>query len=133
MATPTSTPRKVNVRLDTGLRRDVGKTSVLFTGVGAIIGSGWLFGALYASQIAGPAAILSWVVGGLMVTVIGLVYAELAVMFPVSGGIIRFPHYSFGSFASFSSGWTSWIAAAVVTPPSRCSPRRSTPIRTFRG
>lgn len=116
MAAPTEVPRRVEVRLDTGLRRDVGKTSLLFTGVGAIIGSGWLFGALYAAQIAGPAAILSWVVGGVMVMVIGLVYAELAVMFPVSGGIIRFPHYSFGSFASFSSGWTSWLAAAAVTP-----------------
>ncbi|MFI7674188.1 APC family permease [Actinophytocola sp. NPDC049390] len=92
------------------------RLSLLFTGVGAIIGSGWLFGALYASQIAGPAAILSWVIGGIMVMIIGLVYAELGVMFPVSGGIIRFPHYAFGSFASFSAGWTSWLAAAAVTP-----------------
>ncbi len=37
-------------------------------------------------------------------------------MFPVVGGIIRFPHYSFGSFASFSAGWISWLAAAAVTP-----------------
>jgi amino acid transporter len=116
MGAPAQVPRKVEVQLDTGLRRDVGRTSLLFTGVGAIIGSGWLFGALYAAQIAGPAAILSWVIGALMVMVIGLVYAELAVMFPVSGGIIRFPHYAFGSFASYSSGWTSWLAAAAVTP-----------------
>ncbi|MGH3914286.1 MAG: APC family permease [Pseudonocardiaceae bacterium] len=116
MAAPPEIPRKVDVRLDTGLRQDVGRTSLLFTGVGAIIGSGWLFGALYAAQIAGPAAIISWVVGGIMVMVIGVVYAELAVMFPVSGGIIRFPHYSFGSFASYSAGWMSWLAAAAVTP-----------------
>ena len=116
MAAPTQVPRKVDVQLDTGLRRDVGRLSLLFTGVGAIIGSGWLFGALYAAQIAGPASILSWAIGGVLVMIIGVVYAELAVMFPVSGGIIRFPHYSFGSFASFSSGWTSWLAAAAVTP-----------------
>jgi amino acid transporter len=116
MAAPAQVPRKVDVQLDTGLRRNVGSLSLLFTGVGAIIGSGWLFGALYAAQIAGPAAILSWAIGGVLVMVIGLVYAELAVMFPVSGGIIRFPHYSFGSFASFSSGWVSWLAAAAVTP-----------------
>ncbi len=114
--TTNAVPRRVDVRLDTGLRRDVSRLSLLFTGVGAIIGSGWLFGALYASQIAGPAAILSWIIGGIMVMIIGLVYAELGVMFPVSGGIIRFPHYAFGSFASFSSGWTSWLAAAAVTP-----------------
>ncbi len=116
MATPTEAPRKVEVQLDTGLRRDVGRTSLLFTGVGAIIGSGWLFGALYASQIAGPAAIFAWIIGGIMVMFIGLVYAELGVMFPVSGGIIRFPHYAFGSFASYSSGWTSWLAAGAGGP-----------------
>ena len=36
------------------LRRDVGLTSLMFVSLGSIIGSGWLFGALYASQIAGP-------------------------------------------------------------------------------
>lgn len=109
-------PTRVDVGVDPGLRRDIGKLSLLFTGVGAIIGSGWLFGALYASQIAGPASIFSWIMGAVMVTIIGLVYAELATMFPVAGGVIRFPHYAFGSFASFSSGWISWLAAAAVTP-----------------
>lgn len=114
--TTTSSPTRVDVHLDSGLKRDVGKLSLLFTGVGAIIGSGWLFGALYASQIAGPAAMWSWAAGGVIVMIIGIVYAELATMFPVAGGIIRFPHYAFGSFASYSSGWISWLAAAAVTP-----------------
>ncbi len=33
----------------------------MFTSVGSVIGSGWLLGALNATQIAGPAAIISWV------------------------------------------------------------------------
>lgn len=45
------------------LRREVGVVGLLFTSVGSIIGSGWLFGALNASKIAGPAALLSWVIG----------------------------------------------------------------------
>lgn len=106
----------MNVALDTGLHRDVSKLSLLFTGVGSIIGSGWLFGALYAAQIAGPAAILSWVVGGIMFIFIGLAFAELSVMFPVAGGVIRFPNYSFGSFAAYSAGWTSWLSASSVAP-----------------
>ncbi|GAB3546322.1 amino acid transporter [Actinopolyspora lacussalsi] len=116
MGTPAGSPTRATVQLDHGVRRDVNRISLLFTGVGAIIGSGWLFGALYASQIAGPAAILSWIIGAIMVLFIGFVYAELSVMFPVVGGIIRFPHYSFGSFASYSAGWISWLAAAAVTP-----------------
>lgn len=101
---------------DTRMRRHIGKVGLLFASVGSIIGSGWLFGALNASKIAGPAAILSWLIGGVMIMVIGLVYAELGTMFPVSGGVIRFPHLSFGSFASYSMGWVNWIAAAAVAP-----------------
>ena len=60
-----------------GLKRHVGRTGLLFAGVGSIIGSGWLFGSLEASQLAGPAAIISWVLGGLMILTIALTFAEL--------------------------------------------------------
>lgn len=98
------------------LRRHVGAIGLLFASVGSIIGSGWLFGAMNAAQEAGPAAILSWTVGMLMILVIALVYAELGTMFPVSGGVVRFPHITFGSFSSYVSGWILWIACATVAP-----------------
>ena len=98
------------------LRRHVGLTGLLFAAVGSIIGSGWLFGALNASQIAGPAAILSWGIAGVMIMLLGLTYAELGAMFPVSGGVVRFPHYAFGSFASFVMGWITWLSLASVAP-----------------
>jgi amino acid transporter len=100
----------------TALRRHIGPVGLLFAGVGSVIGSGWLFGALNASIIAGPASLLSWAIGGLMIMLIGLTYAELGTMFPVSGGVVRFPHYSFGSFASYVMGWITWLAAASVAP-----------------
>jgi amino acid transporter len=99
-----------------GLKRHVGPVGLLFAGVGSIIGSGWLFGAFKATHFAGPVAIFAWVLGAIMIMLIGLVYSELGAMFPVSGGVVRFPHYSFGSFASFTMGWVTWIAAAVVAP-----------------
>lgn len=89
---------------------------LLFTAVGSIIGSGWLFGALNAAEQAGPASILSWVIGAIMIAFIGLVYAELGTMFPVSGGVVRFPHFAFGSFASYTTGWITWLAAASTAP-----------------
>jgi amino acid transporter len=101
---------------DQRLRKDFGTIGLLFTAVGSIIGSGWLFGALEASQLAGPAAILSWALGAVMFIFIGMSYSELGTMFPHSGGVARFPHYSFGSFTSFSMGWVTWIAAAAVAP-----------------
>lgn len=99
-----------------GLRRDLGLVSLLFTGVGSIIGSGWLFGALNAAQIAGPAALFSWALATVMILLIGLVYAELGTMFPISGGVVRFPHLAFGSFASYSMGWITWLASVAVAP-----------------
>ena len=66
---------------------------------GSIIGSGWLFGAQKALVAAGPAAIISWVIGGVAIIVLALVHAELGGMFPVSGGTARFPHYAFGGIA----------------------------------
>ncbi len=100
----------------TRLKRHVGVVGLLFASVGSIIGSGWLFGALNASVQAGPAAIFSWALGGLMILMIALVYAELGTMFPLSGGVVRFPHLAFGSFASYSAGWITWVAVATTAP-----------------
>jgi amino acid transporter len=98
------------------LRRHVGIIGLLFASVGSIIGSGWLFGALNASKEAGPAAVISWALGGVMILMIALVYAELGVMFPLSGGVVRYPHMSFGSFASYTTGWITWVAVATTAP-----------------
>lgn len=101
---------------DRRLKKDYGTIGLLFTAVGSIIGSGWLFGALNASQMAGPASIISWIIGGIMFIFIGMSYSELGTMFPHSGGVARYPHYSYGSFTSFTMGWLTWIAAAAVAP-----------------
>jgi amino acid transporter len=98
------------------LRRHVGIVGLLFASVGSIIGSGWLFGALDASATAGPAAVISWVLGGAMILMIALVYAELGTMFPLSGGVVRYPHLSFGSFASYTTGWITWVAVSTTAP-----------------
>jgi amino acid transporter len=98
------------------LRRDVGLVGLLFASVGSIIGSGWLFGALNASLIAGPAALLSWILGGAAVVLLALIHAELGGMYPVAGGSARFPHYAFGSLIGFASGWFAFIGAVTTAP-----------------
>jgi amino acid transporter len=99
-----------------GLRRDVGPLSMLFVSVGSIIGSGWLFGALYASQQAGPAALISWGLGAVFMMTLALIHAELGGAYPVSGGTARFPHYSHGSTVGYAVGWLWWLGAATVAP-----------------
>ncbi|MEU6649435.1 APC family permease [Streptomyces sp. NPDC046900] len=103
-------------RKTTGLRRDVGLIGLMWASVGSIIGSGWLYGAEKAVVTAGPAAIISWLIGAVAIVLLALVHAELGGMFPVAGGTARYPHYAFGGLAGMSFGWFSWLQAATVAP-----------------
>jgi len=98
------------------LQRKIGTFALTMTGVGSIIGSGWLFGAWKAAKIAGPAAILAWIIGMCAILLIGLVYAELGARFPESGGVVRYAQYSHGSVTGFMAGWANWIAIVSVIP-----------------
>ncbi len=74
-----------------GLERQIGTAALLFTGISGIVGSGWLFASLYAAQHAGPAAIISWCIGGAVAICLALVYAELGAMLPLAGAIAHRP------------------------------------------
>jgi amino acid transporter len=110
-ATPASRPAK-----GAGLRRDVGRTALLFTSVGSVIGSGWLLGAMNATVIGGPAAIISWVVGAVAIMLLALIHAELGGMHPVNGGMVRFPHYAFGSLVGYGMGWIYYLGSVTLAP-----------------
>jgi amino acid transporter len=94
----------------------VGFIGAVWASESSIIGSGWLFGALYAAQAAGPAAIIAWVIGGVAVVILGLIHAEIGAMYPVAGGTARFPHFAFGPVAGTSFGFFSWLQAVTVAP-----------------
>ncbi len=84
------------------VKRSVGIWGLLFLSVGGIVGSGWLFGPFFAAQVAGPSAIIAWVLGGLLMVVVALTFAELAAMFPVTGASIQFLQVSHGTLVSFT-------------------------------
>ncbi len=111
-----STTATEQARPSRALLREIGLVGLLWASMGSIIGSGWLFGAQKGLMTAGPAAIISWVIGGAAILVLALVHAELGAMYPVSGGSARFPHYAFGGFAGASFGWFSWLQCATVAP-----------------
>lgn len=75
MATASAT-RERNLESE-GLRRDVGLLGLLWASEGSLIGSGWLFGALLATTLAGPGSIISWIVASIIVIFLALVHAEL--------------------------------------------------------
>ena len=92
----------------------------LFSGImlalNSLIGSGWLFGAGNAARVAGPAAIISWILGAVIIISIALTYVELGAMFPESGGMSRYAQYSHGQLLGFIAAWANWISLITLVP-----------------
>jgi amino acid transporter len=66
--------------------------------------------------LAGPAAIVSWLLGGSAMMLLALSHAELGAAYPVAAGNARFPHYAFGRLVGFTGGWVAFLAAVTVGP-----------------
>jgi len=105
---------------DSHLKQRLGYWSLVATGIGSVIGSGWLFSAMYAAQTAGPASLIAWVIGGAVMMAVALVFAELGMVHPESGGLVRYPLYSNGRFAASIVGWSMWVTY-VANPPTEAS------------
>jgi amino acid transporter len=101
---------------DVGFKRELGLIGATWASETSIIGSGWLFGALFAAQAVGGAAVLAWVIAGIMIIILALCHAELGAMFPVSGGTARFPHFAFGSVAGVGFGFFAYMQAVTIAP-----------------
>src|SRR5579871_5233085 len=98
------------------LRREVGLLPLFMVSAGSVIGSGWLLGALHASEAAGPAAIISWVIGAILLIGIALIYAELGAAYPISGSTARFTWIHAGTLGGFFCGTFSYLQAVAIAP-----------------
>ena len=97
-----------------GLRRDAGIIGLLFASTTSMIGSGWLFGALHASKIAGPLSLWSWILGAVIIMLIALCFAELASLFPRSGALVHMSHASHGEGLGRIWGWMLFLSYVAV-------------------
>lgn len=88
-----------------GMQRTLGAWNLTFLGVGAIIGAGIFSLVGTASQAAGPAIILSFILAALGCAFAGLCYAEFASMIPVAGSAYVYAYATMGEIVAFVIGW----------------------------
>lgn len=100
---------------DRRLKKTMGLTQLTALSLGAIIGSGWLFAVLSADSVAGPAAVVSWVIGGICVLFIAVTYMEIAGMLPRTGALSRYPQLTHGGYTGMLLGW-AYLLSAVSVP-----------------
>jgi len=96
--------------------RSINKWNLLATAIAGMVGSGWLFGPYYAAKIAGPAAILSWLVAGCLMMVVAYTFIEITRRLPVAGGLVRFFQLGQGDLVGFCFSWVAWLAWLSVSP-----------------
>ncbi len=84
---------------------------------GACIGSAVFSISGLTIHLAGPAAVLSWIIAAVIALMYGLVVSRLALMYPQSGGIFVFPRMSIGGrkgrALGFLSGW-GYIVSNII-------------------
>ncbi|RKK03600.1 amino acid permease [Pseudoroseomonas wenyumeiae] len=91
---------------EVGLRKALGPFSITAIGIGAIIGAGiFVLTGTAAAQYAGPALVLSFILGGIACAFVGLCYAELAAMIPVSGSAYTYTYATMGELMAWIIGW----------------------------
>lgn len=106
--------RELNKVLNTG--------DVLVTAFGAMIGWGWVVssgGWIQASGALGTA--LGFIIGGIMIYFVGMVYAELTTAMPEIGGPKVFSAKAFGPNISFVCSWAMLLSYIGVVCFEACS------------
>ncbi|WP_143701223.1 APC family permease [Vulcanisaeta thermophila] len=96
------------------LRRALTVLDYFMLSLTGMVGSGWLFAALGAAGYMGPAAILSWVIAGILFIFMVFSFAELGGLFPFSGALARYNHYSHGVLSNYILAW-AYALGAITT------------------
>lgn len=95
------------------LKKTLGLFDATAIGIGAIIGAGIFVVTGIAAGLAGPALLLSLLIGACISAFTALSFAELAAFIPKEGGGYEFAHELISPFAGFIAGWL-WLLSNVV-------------------
>lgn len=87
--------------------------------LGGIIGSCFFLGTGYVLTEVGPAAILAYILAGIIVYIVTLCLAELTVMTPNTGSFIHYTARYISPAIACGMGWSYWLNW-VIYIPSEC-------------
>jgi basic amino acid/polyamine antiporter, APA family len=98
-----------------GLRREIGVLGVAVNAVNGIVGGGiFLLPALVAAAL-GSAAMLAYLVCGIMLFAVMLCFAEASSRITVTGGAYAYIENAFGPFAGFIANSFFWFGYGIIS------------------
>jgi len=97
-----------------GLKRGLSARHIRFMALGSAIGTGLFYGSASAIQMAGPAVLLAYLIGGAAVFMVMRALGEMAVHNPVAGSFGQYASTYLGPMAGFVLGWTYAFEMIIV-------------------
>lgn len=82
--------------------------------IGGVIGAGLFIGSGTIIQSTGPAAILSYMIGALIVVLVMRMLGEMAAVNPDSGSFATYAHKAIGPWAGYTIGWLYWFNWVII-------------------
>lgn len=98
------------------MNRGLKNRHIQLISLGGIIGSCYFLGTGYVLEQAGPASILAYLLGGIVVLCVMLCLAELAVAQPVSSSFVTYANDHISPTWACGVGWAYWLNWIVYVP-----------------
>jgi GABA permease len=97
-----------------GLQQSLKSRHMTMISLGGVIGAGLFVGSSAVISETGPAAVLSYLLAGLLIVLVMRMLGEMAVANPQVGSFSEYARRSLGGWAGFSVGWLYWYFWAIV-------------------
>jgi GABA permease len=103
-----------------GLRHALRQRHMTMIALGGVIGAGLFVGSGVVIKSAGPAAVLSFVITGLLVVLVMRMLGEMATALPAVGSFYEYARLAWsdrprlGALAGFCTGWMYWYFWVIV-------------------
>lgn len=107
-------PEQMNSEFNEELHRGLKERHIQLIALGGAIGVGLFLGSATAIKTAGPALMLSYIIGGLAIFIIMRALGEVAIHYPVAGSFSAYANHFLGPLAGHVTGWTYWFMWATT-------------------
>ena len=97
-----------------GLNQGLKQRHMTLISIGGTIGAGLFVGSGVVINTAGPAAIFSFLIAGVLVMLVMRMLGEMAVARPAVGSFYEYARVGLGDWAGFVIGWLYWYFWVVV-------------------
>ncbi|EZQ10547.1 MULTISPECIES: APC family permease [Acidianus] len=101
---------------DKKLKKEISLYSLSVIGLSSAVATAIFFSPLQMSEIAGPASLISWILGIFFYVTISLTYIELSQAYPEAGGPSRYSIYSHGAATNLINAMADLLWYLFIPP-----------------